>query len=135
MAWHLVSSPEVGHWVAAQTGGDYDEKKSQAIGFVRDDKLIAGFIYEKWNGQSVFCHLAIKGKINRTFLKVSMGYAFEGIGAKKIIGTVLSSNVKSIKAAKTLGFVQEACITNAAPTGDVLFFTMTAEQCRFFGGK
>lgn len=135
MAWHLVSDHEVGYWVAAQMDGDYDKTKSHAIGFVRDGKLIAGFVYEKWNGQSVFCHLAIKGQINKTFLKVAMGYAFEGLGAKKIIGPILHSNQKSIKAAKALGFIEEARITNAAPNGDILLYTMTAEQCRFFGGK
>lgn len=135
MAWHLVSSPEVGHWVAAQTDGGFFAERSQAIGLLRDDKLIAGVIYENWNGRSVVCHIAITGQINRSFLRMICGYAFEGLGADKVIGPISSSNLKSIKVAKTLGFIEEARITNAAPSGDVILFTMTAKQCRFFGDR
>lgn len=133
MAWHLVSNPEVGHWVAAQTDAGYFEQRSGAIGLVRDGKIVAGVIYENWNGRSVVCHIAITGQVNRSFLRTVCGYAFEGLGADKVIGPIASSNVKSIKVAKTLGFTEEARITNAAPGGDVILFTMTAEQCRFLG--
>ena len=135
MGWHLASSPEIGRWVAAQMDSQFSENTASAIGLVRDGKIVAGVIYENWNGKSVVCHLAIAGKANRSFLRVVCGYAFEALKVEKVIGPISSANVKSIKAAKTFGFSEEARITNAAPNGDIILFTMTAKQCRFFGEK
>ena len=135
MAWDLISNHEVGHWVAAQTDGGYFEERSQAIGLIKDGKLVAGVIYENWNGRSVVCHIAIVGQVNRRFLRMICGFAFEGLKADKVIGPIASSNVKSIKVAKAIGFTEEARITNAAPSGDIILFTLTAEQCRFLGDR
>ena len=135
MAWHLTSSPEIGRWVAAQMDGHFSEANSNAIGMIRDGKIVAGVIYENCNGQSVVCHLAIAGQVNKSFLRITTGFAFDALGVKKIIGPISSANTKSIKAAKTTGFVEEARITNAAPNGDIILFTMTAKQCRFLGER
>jgi RimJ/RimL family protein N-acetyltransferase len=135
MGWYLASTPEIGRWVAAQMDSQFAENNASAIGLVRDGKIVAGVIYENWNGKSVVCHLAIAGKVNRSFLRIVCGYAFEGLEAEKVIGPIASSNAKSIKAAKTIGFVEETRITNAAPNGDIILFTMTADQCRFLGDK
>lgn len=135
MAWHLESNSEIGRWVAAQMDGHFSEDNASAIGLIRDGKIVAGVIYENCNGRSVVCHLAIVGQVNKSFLRVTTGYAFEALGVDKIIGPISSANEKSIKAAKTIGFVEEARITNAAPNGDLILFTMTANQCRFLGER
>ena len=135
MAWHLASSPEIGRWVAAQMDGHFQENNASAIGLIRDGKIVAGVIYENCNGASVVCHIAIKGKVNKSFLRVICGYPAEALKVKKVIGPISSANAKSIKIAKAIGFVEEARITNAAPDGDLILFTITAEQCRFLGDK
>lgn len=133
MAWDIVSSPEIGYWVAAQTDGGYFQERSGAIGLIRDGKIVAGVIYENWNGKSVVCHIAITGQVNRPFLKTICGYGVYGLGAEKAIAPITSNNTKSIKVAKVLGFTEEARIKDAAPDGDIILFTMTPEQCRFLG--
>ena len=135
MAGNIVSGPEVGHWVASKHGGNYAESTSQAIGLERDGKLIAGVIYEGWNHKSIVCHIAIEGAVTRAFMKAVCEYAFHTCGAHKVIGPIPSDNEKAIKNAARIGFTEEARIKDAAPNGDIIMFTITADQCRFLGVK
>ena len=52
MGRHLITGPEVGHWVAEQTRGSFYEAQSEAIGLKDGDKIVAGVIYENYNHQS-----------------------------------------------------------------------------------
>jgi RimJ/RimL family protein N-acetyltransferase len=133
MAGDIVQGPEVGHWVAAQTNGDYAESTSQAIGLIRDGKIVAGVIYENWNKQSIVCHLAIKGIVSKQFMKAACNYAFKQCGVHKIIGPVNSDNQKCIDAVAKIGFIEEARIKDAAPNADIILFSLTADRCRYLG--
>ena len=57
MGWNIVSGPHVGHWVMSRTDGAYNPDRSVAIGLERDGELVAGTVYEMWNGRSVVCHI------------------------------------------------------------------------------
>lgn len=48
----------VGPWVSKKTGGTWSEGRGTAIGKIKDGKLIAGVLYEDWNGANVICHIA-----------------------------------------------------------------------------
>jgi len=129
----LAFGPAVGHWTAPKVGGQYFEANSQAIGLKKDGRIIAGVIYEHWNGKSVVCHMAIEGRLNRKFLWIIFDYAYNVCGVEKVLLPIASSNVKCIKLVLNMGFREEARLTNAHPTGDLVFFTMKRTDCRFLG--
>ena len=68
MGWNIESSTEVGEWVCSQTGGGYHEARSNALGLRKDGEIVAGVVYENWNGRSVFCHIAIEGRMTPAYL-------------------------------------------------------------------
>ena len=132
LGWHLiVTGPVVGNWVAARVNGQYFEAASQAIGIEKDGKIIAGVIYENWNKVSIWCHIAIEGRLTKKYLWTIFDYPFKQIGAKKIIVPVSSSNEKSLRLVGNMGFVEEARIKDARPDGDMVFLVMDRENCRF----
>jgi RimJ/RimL family protein N-acetyltransferase len=136
MGWNIESSTEVGEWVCSHTGGGYHEACSNALG-LRNGKgdLIAGVIYENWNGRSVFCHIAIKGRITPAYLAAIADYPFNVCDVEKLIASVSSANSKALALLGKMGFTEEARIHNADTAGDIVFLTMTRDSCRFLGKR
>lgn len=133
MGRHITQGPVIGHWVAQRVRGQYFEANSQAIGLMKDGKIIAGVIYENFNGRSVVAHIAIEGSINREFLYAIFHYPFTACGVEKIIAPVPGSNGKSIRLATNMGFWPEARLRDAHPDGDILLMTLEKADCRFLG--
>lgn len=128
---HIVIGHAVGHWTAARVEGQYFEQGSQAIGLEHDGKIIAGVIYEHWNQRSIVCHMAVEGRLTRQFIWMIFDYAYNQIKAEKVILPVASANKKSVKLVLNMGFREEARLSDAHPTGDLVFFTMSRGDCRF----
>lgn len=135
LARNLIFGPEAGHWTAPRVDGQYFEAGSQAIGFVKNGQIVAGVIYEHWNGSSVVCHMAVEGRLTREFLWIIFDYPYNQCNVEKIILPVASSNKKSVKLVLNMGFQEEARIADAHPTGDLVFYTMKRTDCRFLGPK
>ena len=128
-----MQGAEIGAWVANRIEGKFDAETSSAIGLQKDGQTVAGVIYENWNKASIFCHIAIEGRLTKAYLKAIFDYPFNVCKVKKIIVPVVSSHVKSIKLVTNMGFTEEARITGGAVDGDIIFLTMTKENCRFLG--
>lgn len=124
---------EIGNWVAKKIDGSYFAEKSSAIGLQKDAKTIAGVIYENWNKRTVFCHIAIEGRLTKTYLKAIFDYPFNVLNVEKIIVPVNQNNQKSIKLVQNMGFVEEARIKDGSPDGDIIFMTLAKTNCRFLG--
>lgn len=134
MGWNIVCGPIVGRWVADQTAGVFAAETSTAIGLQNDvGAFAAGVIYENWNGQSVVAHMAITGRLTRTFIGAIFRYAFGQCGVAKVILPVASTNIKSNHFVGRLGFTEEARIRDAVPGGDIIFYTLEKSACRFLG--
>jgi len=130
----VFDNSRVCHWVAQRTGGSYYEGSGQGIGLVRDDRLIAGVLYDDFTGQSVQMHVASDGSrrwMNREFLRISFDYPFNQLKVKKVIGLVDSTNQAALDFDHNLGFVTEAIIKDAGKHGDMHILSMTRGQCRF----
>ena len=110
-------------------------ENSQAIGLAKDGELVAGVWYEDFNKKTVTCHIAIDGIINRKYLGIIFDYPFVQLGVDKIICPVLSDNDKSIRLVKNMGFEEQARLLEFSPSGDLLFFVMSKDKCRFLGEK
>lgn len=121
----------VGAWVCERTGGLYSPIDSNTIGLEKDGKLIAGVVFDQYNGRSIAMHVAGEGRwCTREFRNAAFGYAFKFLAVAKVIGLVDSSNDRARKLDEHLGFRLEARIADAAPSGDLLLYTMTAAECR-----
>ena len=136
MGWHLIVSNElVGHWVAEKLGSGYFAPRSNAIGLMKDNKLIAGVIYENWNRRSIMCHIAVEGRLTRSYIGAIFNYPFNVCNVEKIIVPVESHNLKSVKLIENMGFTEEARIKDSQPNGDTILYTMTKGNCRFLGDR
>lgn len=133
MGWNIVQGAEIGAWVADRIAGEFYSETSSAIGLLKDDEIIAGVIYENWNRASIFCHIAIEGRLTKAYLRAIFDYPFNKCNVKKIIVPVVSNHVKSIKLVTNMGFTEEARIVDGSQDGDIIFLTMTRENCRFLG--
>ena len=126
----------IGPWVCERTGASWNSGRGTAIGKLRDGKLVAGALYEDWNGSNITCHIAgDAGWADATFLSVIFDYPFNAIGAKMITAPVCSSNEKSIALVTKFGFNLEAKLHGATSKGDLLLFTMRKNECKYLRGK
>lgn len=121
----------VGKWVCERAGGTYVE--GSAIGLEKGGSLVAGVLFDHYNGASVCMHVAGEGKkwMNREFLWFSFYYPFEQLKVKKVLGIVPSSLEAVLEFDKHIGFTEEHRIKDGHPTGDLVILSMTREQCRF----
>ena len=133
LGWHIVQGEDIGNWVADRIDGGYYVEKSSAIGLQKNAKTIAGVIYENWNKRTVFCHIAIEGRLTKAFLHAIFDYPFNKLNVEKIIVSIVKSNEKSIKLVKNMGFIEESRIKDGAPDGDIIFMTLARKDCRFLG--
>jgi len=135
MGRHITKGPAIGHWVAKRVEGGYFEGRSEAIGLCKDDQIVAGVIYENWNRKSIWCHIAIEGRITSAYVAAIFDYPFNVCQVDKIIVPVGSDNAASIKLVTNMGFVEESRITDARVDGDIVFYTMKHDACRFLTDK
>ena len=133
LGWHIVQGAEIGNWVAKKIDGGYFAEKSSAIGLQKDAKTIAGVIYENWNKRTVFCHIAVEGRLTKAYLKAIFDYPFNVLNVEKIIVPVVKDNQKNIKLVQNMGFAEEARIKDGSPLGDIIFMTLARKDCRFLG--
>ena len=131
MGWNIVGGEQVGHWVARRIRGGYFAERSKAIGLECNGELIAGVIYENWNHQSIWCHIAIEGRITPAYLAAIFDYPFNVAQVEKIIVPVGSDNAESLNMVKKMGFVEEGRIKDGRPDGDIVFLTLARDSCRY----
>ena len=105
------------------------------IGLLRNGELIAGVIYEGFNGHNVWMHVAaIPGArwLVRDYLKACFAYPFKVCGCSRVSGYVNDSNTAAKRFDEHLGFKQEARLISAAPDGgDVIVYVMWKKECRY----
>lgn len=132
----MVYGDAVKRFVSERLQGLAVREPAQGIGYARDGHVVAGILYEDWNGASVVCHMAASGRFTREFLRIASDYAFRQLGVHKIIAPVFSDNIRMRNVAHKMGFVPEGRLEGCATDGfGIILFTMTAEQCPFLGER
>ncbi len=124
----------IGPWVSERIGRKrYVPGTASAIGRIKDGKIVAGVLYEDFNGASVVCHIAGEGRawMNRQFLSIIFDYPFNQLKVKQIIGYVVSSNHSARNLDEKLGFKREANLRDAHPDGDLIIYVMRRKDCRW----
>ena len=134
MGGRIVSGPPIGRWVAGKINGVYHEGDT-AIGLVKDDKIIAGVLYENWNGRSIIAHMGVEGRLTSAYIGAIFDYAYNVCNVDKVILPVGSTNAKSVKLVENMGFAEEGRIADASPEGDIVIYTLKKADCRFLGDR
>lgn len=111
-------------------GGD-----AVCIGWERSGRLVAGAVYEGFNGRNLWVHLAgAPGRrwMSREFLRAGFAYPFLVCRVHRLSGYVNESNAAARRLNEHLGFRVETHLEGAAPDGgDVLIYVMRREDCRY----
>lgn len=105
-----------------------------AIGLRKDGQLVAGVVYEGFNGRNIWIHVAaLPGSrwMTRDYLRACFEYPFTVCGVDRLSGYVNESNTAARRFDEHLGFREEARLTGAAPDGgDVILYVMWKKECR-----
>lgn len=127
----------VGPWVVARGGGDWFPGRGTAIGKLNEKgELVAGVLYEDYNGANIVCHIAGVGNwATKDFLNIIFDYPFNQLGVKRITAPNASDSHASINLVKRMGFELECTLSQATPRGDLLLFRMFRDDCRYIKGK
>ncbi len=120
----------VGRWMQSKSGGYYRDG-STCIGLTRKGELVAGAMYDQYNGSSILASVAIDGPITRQWLWYIFAYPFVQLKANVILGLISSANTKSIKLVEHMGFTSVADIPHADPSGLLCLYVMHRDDCRF----
>lgn len=107
----------------------------KGIGLEQDGKLVAGVVYEGFNGRNMWMHVAAEPGarwLTRAYLKACFAYPFIQCGVDRVSGYVNASNTAARRFDEHLGFEQEAVLRGAAPDGgDVVIYMMPKARCRY----
>jgi hypothetical protein len=115
----------------SRTDGAYNADRSAAIGLEKDGELVAGTVYEMWNGKSVVCHITWD-QITPAYLAAVYDYPYNVANVDKIIGPISSNHTRALALVSKMGFSEEARIKGAAhDSGDIVLMTQTPDKCRF----
>lgn len=123
---------EIGPWVADGTGGTWAPGRGSAIGRKVSGRLVAGVLYEDWNGANVSCHIRGEGNwATRHFLWLIFDYPFNQLKVRRITCLVDSANTVSNHFVQRLGFSLECSLDGATPRGNLNIYRMWRDECRF----
>lgn len=106
----------------------------KTLGLERAGELVAGVLYDNWNGVNVWMHVAIEPGTYLTprFVRYAFEYPFVEMGCRRVSGWVEASNAAARRLDEHLGFRVEASLKGAASDGgDVLVYAMTRDECRW----
>lgn len=125
----------VTRWCAARIPGFQISAGAKAIGVTRGSKMLAGFVFERFNGVHVEASIAAEPGARwatRPVLRGICGYPFNTLGCKAITSVISASNLLSIKTALQFGFEGEATLRFAAHDGgDLVVMKLYRENCRW----
>lgn len=128
----IVQGSTVGEWVALRVGDFFNPACMSAIGWQNErGQLTAGVTYRDWNGASIEAAIAADKPLTRSFVRAIFDYPFRQLQARKLIVTTTLDNHKSVNLLTKMGFITEARLRDAAPSGDVIISTMRREDCRY----
>lgn len=106
-----------------------------AVGLEDNGVIIAGAIYERFNGHNVFfhgCSDSTKRWATPGFIRALMHHPFVSIGAPRMTTIVAASNHQALAFDDALGFREEGRLAQAAHDGsDAIYLTIWKHECKW----
>lgn len=138
MANKIVTGDYIVTWVAQHMKRGEGYGPSVGIGLEKDGELVAGVVFNEYNGVNINIHVAsnkTKNWLNKEFLWYVFYYAFEQAKVKRITGFIEDENTEAITFDEHLGFKYETRMQDAYVNGDILIYVMRKEDCRWLNIK
>ena len=128
----IVSGENVVKFVSEKTNATF--KECAAIGIEKDGAIIAGVVFDEWNGANANITVASDGSrkwLNRHFLLAVFDYAFNVLKAKRLTALIAEFNKDSMRFCRHIGFTPEATLTDAHPSGDLYVYRLMRDECKW----
>ena len=112
----------VGEWIAKEVEQTASWGDFYAMGAEEDGELIAGFLFNNFNGSNATCHIAVRksGKFFIDLLVHGYRYAFEYCKLNRLTGLVEDGNKAALKLDYHIGFQHEFTMPKAGTDGQDL---------------
>lgn len=129
----IVTGQAVVEWVAKRTNEHGNYGCAVGIGWQRGNDLVAGVVYNGYNGVNINMHVAANGRhwMTRQYLWTCFDYPFNQAGVQRITGLVGEGNIAAQRFDEHLGFELETTLERSHPTGKTLVYRMFREQCKW----
>lgn len=117
------ADPVIAAWIATKIPDFVPTESAKALGVIKGGKVVAGVVFERWNGVHVEAAIAAEPGVlwaSRSTLHSFFYYPFVTLGCLAISVSVPMSNIASLNLATKLGFESEAIIRYAAHDGSPL---------------
>lgn len=129
----IPAPPEMYPWLAQRARLVVD-RSFRAIAAIGDDGQIKGMVgYDAFTSNSCAIHVAADdpGAI-RSLLRAGFELPFERLGFGVVFCAVISTNVRSLRLVRGLGFRELATLRDQWSAGvDTVLFEMRREDCRW----
>lgn len=128
----IVIGQYIVDWVAERTNSRYCD--AVGIGWECEGHLIAGVVYDQFNGVNMQMHVASDGTrrwLRREYLHACFDYPFNQAKVKRVTGLVGEGNIAAQRFDEHLGFVLETTLKGAHPSGDLLVYVLWKEACKW----
>jgi len=126
---------QVSEWIVERIPYLKPSENARALGVVKNGKLVAGVMYENWNGVHVEVAIAVEPRViwaNKRTLHALFYYPFVTLGCKAVSVSAGATNLPSINLATKLGFQMEAIVKFAAHDGsDLIVLKMFRQNCKW----
>lgn len=126
---------EVARWVGRKIPGFMHMPGAKSLGVIKNDKIVAGVVFERCNGFNVEASIAARPGAKwadpATMFRL-FDYPFGQLGVEAITVLVALTNLESLNLATKLGFAPIALVPFAAQGGvPLVILQMTRNQCRW----
>lgn len=126
----IVQGEGVVEWVAKSNQAVF-QKDAVGIGQLRGSELVAGVVYDNYNGNNVVGAITVSAPPTRQFWYAVFSYAFETLGCNRITAYVEEENTKSHNLMRRLGLVEEGKLEKAGADGsDITIYCFWKKDCR-----
>ena len=103
-----------------------------ALGLLRNGRLVAGVIYNSYEEGNVCMHVAASpGVLTRKAIFAAFDYPFNQLGKRRVTAMIPAKNKKAIAFNEGLGFKYEGTMRHYFNDDDALIYGMLREDCRF----
>lgn len=125
----------IGRWVADRIGIEDSWGPHQAVGQIRDDRLIAAVVYNRYSHPDICIHVAAVPDVRwmtRGFMHAVFHYPFLQLQVRRVTAVVAAKNVLiSTRFHERLGFKLEGYLRHALKDDDMYLFGMLKSECRW----
>lgn len=123
---------EIGKWVGEKTEAKWAED-DLAIGVERDGVLVAGALFNEFNGSNICVHLRCDTPygLTREFLREGFHLAFKDVQARRLTAPVVQGTRRSLEILMKMGFKCEAILKDYCNSGHLYIMVMWNGNCKY----